>query len=62
MAVVLGVIVIVFVPVLIAVTFVPAAIPVVVEIIIPTAKLPTETRIIVDEPLGVVGLGFGRVL
>ena len=62
MAFVFGVIVIVFVPVSIAVTFVPAEIPVRVEIIMPGAKLPTETKIIVDEPLGVVGLGLERVL
>lgn len=38
------------VPELIAVTFVPAAIPVVVEIIIPTAKLVTLLSLIVAEP------------
>lgn len=42
------------VEVFIAVTFVPAAIPVVVEMIIPTAKFVTAVRAIVDELLGVL--------
>lgn len=49
-AFVFGVIVTVVVPTFIAVTFVPAAIPVVVEITIPTTKLVTLASLIVGEP------------